>query len=73
MFSTVLASLTFFWFCFLCVYFGHIFSPQNNGTNQLKWGHSIITFTVREGEGFIKMQTYTNGESGGRFSANVRI
>ena len=28
MFSTALVSLTLFWFCFLCVYFGQIFFTQ---------------------------------------------
>ena len=36
MFSTVLALLTLVWFCFLCVYFGHIFFSQKIGTNQFE-------------------------------------
>ena len=29
MFSKVLTSLTLFWFCILCVYFGHFFRNNN--------------------------------------------
>ena len=36
MFSIVLDLVTLFWFCFLCVYFGHVFFLQKIGTNQLR-------------------------------------
>ena len=43
----------------LCLFWTYIFLAKN-GTNQLKWGHSIITFALR-GWGragrFIKMRT----------------
>ena len=40
MFSSVLASLILFCFCFFSVYFGHILLSQKNGTNQLKCNFS---------------------------------
>ena len=36
MFSIVLDLVTLFWFCFLCVYFGHVFFLQKICTNQLR-------------------------------------
>ena len=49
MFPTVLASLTLFWFCFLCVYFGHthfFISSSIFGVN-VRVGQQIYIFKVK--------------------------
>ena len=73
-FSILLALLTLFWFCSFVFYLDMHFSRINIGTNQHKWGHSIITFALRRGGRSIKTQTYANRERrGSYFNVNVHI
>ena len=47
---------------YLRVFWTNIFS-QKNGTNQLKWGHSILTFTL-SGGGKFNRNVCKKGEKG---------
>ena len=56
----------------LCLFWTNIFHVKN-GTNQLKWGHSIITFILRGEGGPLKCKRMQTGREGCHFSVSVGI
>ena len=56
----------------LCLFWTYIFLAKN-GTNQLKWSRSIITFAFRGDGAPLKCKHMQTGRERDHFNANVRI